>query len=147
MPTYTNLYLSTRWDLDDIKRTIENHLKTHVTVESEHKISVGFFTFIFDSTYCTVHSCNTPIGRLTLLSMMNTKQNIEKLQIIAGVLGGLFTDDSINGKYEMIVGLLDEGDKLSYHLKDSVICADCDGDNLNQIVFSVKRWNERMKGF
>ena len=145
----TGLYLSNRWDLDDLKNVIENHLGCPVKIESTlasfPNYQVFNFTYKGEQRSLNVHSATmTPLGRFTLITLKQTFGHAnEILKSIAEVLGGLYYDNDYDGDMQWIEGKLSEEDKLSYHIKHAII--EDKAETLKDVAVSIRNWNAEIK--
>lgn len=127
MTVETILYLSSEWELNDIKTVIEKHLGYDVKVESCHKTSIGFFHFFLSkkekqSRMMSVFmNSKTPIGSCTQLRLGCDKEAIAIMTKIADVFGGILEEDDCKGKLDMIEGALRDSDGIPYFYKYALI--------------------------
>lgn len=144
----TGLYLSNRWDLDDLKDVIENHLDCEVEIKSTTDNMPNYhlfnFTYKNEARNMNVHSGTlTPLGRFTLITLKQTYGHAnEILKAIAEVLGGLYYDNDSDMNLEWIEGKLNENNALSYHLKHAI--TENKAETLLDIAKSIRKWNTKM---
>jgi hypothetical protein len=144
----TGLYLSNRWDLDDLKDVIENHLGCPVEIKSttDSMPSYHIFNFTYKNEYRSLnvhHATMTPLGRFILITLKQTYGHAsEILKAIGEVLGGLYYDNDCDMNLEWITGKLDENDKLSYHIKHAI--TENKAETLLDVAKSIRKWNKRV---
>ena len=143
----TQLYLSTRWEADDIKAVLERTCEKEVDVISHHNISVGFFTFNVGQRRISVFMNNfTPLGSLTLLSMRADEESHRILKGVARTLGGLFMPYDTDGLCDWIDGGMNDHNGLPYFVKYAIVEDGIDPHDADELLASMKRWREQMKG-
>jgi len=139
----TSLYISNRWYVADLLKVLKNRLCVQdIKVTGKANISPEFsvieFTCDGDRRWLSVHlNSDTPIGKATLMSLSMDKQAQDILRSIAMVLGGLYEENDSEDKLEMIIGMLDDGDNLSYHLKQSVLLGYGNGDSISSLKSTI----------
>ena len=74
MGTSTKLYVSSRWELEDIKTIIENRFDVKIKVKDCSKTSIGMFQFVFKvgdnyRSMAVFVNHSTPLGVVTYLSL------------------------------------------------------------------------------
>src|SRR5574343_1562108 len=110
----TGLYLSNRWNLDDLRDVNEKHLGCPVEIRPTTNSMPDYHLFIF--TYKgekrqlnVLYASNTTLGRFTLITLRQTfGQANEILKSIGEVLGGLYYDNDYDNKMDWIDGKLSE---------------------------------------
>jgi len=148
MSVTTNLYLNTRWELDDIKKVIERITGEKVEVTSNHDTSIGFYHFILPKMQRQISvftDSRTPIGHATSLSLGANEQGHKLLKDIAEVFGGIYIDNDCEGKAEIINGAMDEGDALPYFIKYAIVDDGVDADDINGFLKSMHTWHQRIE--
>jgi|SRR5208337_1936485 len=148
MSVDTRLYLSNRWNLDDVIGVINHHLCPDDPVKaqpSDHCASFGHLQGA-KAWFGWYHlDAETPLGRFILLSCGQTDTNIKKLRAIGGVLGGLLEESDCEGNLEFIRGRLTDEDGLQYHLKYAVIhghSGESSPQDIEDLGKSVTEWME-----
>jgi hypothetical protein len=147
MSICTQLYLNTRWELDDIKTVIERVTGDKVEVKSNHDTSIGFYWFLLTKKkrQISVFTNNrTPIGSTTYLSMGANDEGHKILKAIAEVFGGIYVDNDCDGKCELINGNIDDGDALAYFLKYAIVDDGIKKDDLKGFIKSMNQWYDRI---
>jgi hypothetical protein len=146
------LYVSSKWKLDDIKTVIESYLRFKVKIESNHKISPGFFYFHLmrdkkeKRTIAVFMNCNTALGTVTYLSLRSDNEAIGILKKIAEVLGGHLNKQDFDDMFDEIPGMFDKDDGLPYFYKYAVLHNEMLNDNdLKGLNESIKKWQKKYK--
>lgn len=147
----TNLYLDSKWGLDDIVDVIESQYETKVEVSSKHTIGLGMFQFIFETNNGVNHSMyvrtnnQTPIGGMTLLTMYRCDSNQGIMRTIANVIGGLYIQSDCGDKGELIIGKFNNENALPYFYTRAITHKEIDSENdlvgLNE---SIHEWHDKM---
>jgi hypothetical protein len=142
----TNLYLNKRWELNDIKAVIERITGESVKVESRHKISIGYFTFIVKNMGINVFAdSHTPIGPATSLMHDLTPEAQQLFKDIANVLGGFYQEDDSVGSYDWINGEVSDDDGLQYFLKYTAIHDGVTRHDLTGYIIKMSQWYDRVE--
>lgn len=145
MGTDTGLYLSNRWDIEDVMAVIENHLdvKPELRHTSMPTYNLLVFEYQGETRQLNIHtSCDTPLGKFMQINLGKWGKCDEIITTIAEVLGGLYFEQDTDGKFEFIDGRLSENDKLSYHLKHAVI--EDKAETLLDVAKSIRKWNAKI---
>lgn len=128
----TKLYISPRWDIDDVKNVIIHHVLPDVfqcEEDIDHPVKfhsyenmpgMGSILFCGRSMYFHWHT-NTPLGPAILLSLGHNEQAEQIMETIANVLGGFLVRQDCTETYEMFRGKFWEEDGLTYFLKYAAI--------------------------
>ena len=141
----TKLYLSTRWEADDIKTVLERTSGETVTVRSNHGIAVGFYSFDVGNRSIWVHlNYHTAVGPLTMLAMRADEESHLLLRRVALTLGGLFMRYDSDEQCELIEGAMNEHDGLPYFVKYAIVNDGIDPRDIDALAESKKRWHEHV---
>lgn len=170
MSVDTRLLLNSKWELDEIKDVMENHLdlieserkvktvrgerveKYKIETTSNHHVAPGYFNFTFkvsgskDTRWMHVHTnYSSPLGSCTLLSLGAFGEAVNIMSTIADVLGGFLMEDDCSDKgYYERDGKLSDRDGLPYFLKRAIIHDKIDTDDLKGLNESIHKWYDRM---
>jgi hypothetical protein len=145
MGTDTGLYLSNRWDIEDVMAVIENHLGVKPELRQTGMPSYNLLVFEYqgEKRQLNVHySCNTPLGKFTQINLGKWGKCDEIITTIGEVLGGLYFDNDSDGKFEFIDGKLNEDSNLSFHVKNAII--ENKAETLLDVAMSIRKWNAHM---
>lgn len=148
----THLYISSDWELDEIKIVIEKYLGFKVKVESNHKIRFGYYTFYLTSKKGKVNRMmsiftndRTPIGSVTCLKLGFDKEAVEIMTKIAQVIGGFLEAEDSKGDIERIDGMFNPESGLTYFYKYAVINKEVKDDkDLKGLNKSIRKWQKRI---
>jgi len=148
MGTDTKLYISQKYELDDIKTVIEKYLKVKVNVKSCHTTAIGMFSFHFKyktNRMMYVHQSCERAGYF-LLSLGCNEEAIEIMTKIAEVMGGMVDEDDCDSKSDVEYdGMLSGCNGLSYFLKYAALNNELENENdLVGLNTSIHKWHEGM---
>jgi hypothetical protein len=139
----TQLYLNSKWKLNEIKKVIERTQGIKVTVISNHDTSIGYFNFILEKLGRMIHvfsNIHTPIGTATLLSMGADDQSHKIFKDIAKVFGGIFTDNDCDCKAEFIQGNMCEDNVIPYFVKYAIVDKGIRPDDFKALIKTANQW-------
>ena len=151
MGTSTKLYVSSRWQIEDIKTIIENKFKVEVTVKDCVEISIGMFQFMFtfkqqNRMMSIFSNSETPLGSAIQLNMSYNDDSIIIMETIAGILGGIIQKRDYEETYMMIPGKFIESNALPYFFKRAMLLDKMEDENdlvgLNKY---IHEWYDEIK--
>jgi len=144
MSVNTHLYVSHRYDVDDVKTVLEKHLHaTDCKVETYNNIPqmVSLHFKINDHDrhmFCHTHS-HLPTGPCMLLSLGYNQEAIDIMRGIADVLGGILSD--CEEKLEIIQGDLWEENGLPYFVKWATINGKMSKGTIRELNEAIREWS------
>ncbi len=154
MGSDTRLYVSSEWELNEIKQVIETRFDTKVKVKDCSKTSIGMFWFSFKTAKANrlmsiFTNTKTPIGNVTQLGLGTDEESIHIMTKIAKVLGGMLQEndcgDSSETRLQQFQGLFSEQNGISYFYKHAILSGDITNENdlvgLNE---SIHKWYKRV---
>lgn len=148
MSVDTKLYISQRWEISDIKDILERTQQTKVKIHSHHDIAPGYFTFHMDDIKRMIHVhtyVQLPTGSVIQLDMHSDEQGKSILRSIAKCLGGLFMDNDVDDKIEVIDGNMSDNDALPYFIKYAVIHDGIEPHDIKGFIASMSKWYKDIK--
>jgi len=123
MATASKLYMSHKWDLQEIKDLIENYTKYSVEIKTKPKIHPNCSVFtLSDGTNINVHTDGeTPIGDAVLLTTFSQATGLPVLEVIQRIFGGLLQPDDCEEIFKMEEGFFSKEKGIMYHFRQAVI--------------------------
>lgn len=144
----TNLWISARWEVDDVRDILIREYGTSVRYTTHDMIptmvGVHFSVGKEERMMYFHHSVRTPLGTCHLLSLNFHGLSVEVMRKIAGVLGGLLQENDCNEQYELIEGNMSEGDALPYFIKYAIIHDGANPDSLADLKETISKWTEKI---
>jgi len=148
MSVKTELYISNRFSIYDIKNVIESHLDAEVKIDQTGipDLLEFYFTLKGDTRLMSVHiNADAIIGKATLLRLGSNEEGKEIMLTIAKVTGGLYVPEDTSDDCQMIRGMLSDEDGLPYFIKDAIIHNNMtDNHDLRGLNESIKKWQAKM---
>lgn len=143
----THLYISNRFEVEDIKTVLENHLGCeNVKIENSHTPSMFIMTFTLEGGNRSMHIHHTslPTGPAIMLSLSHNEQAIRIMRTIGKAIGGILEERDDNGKMEVINGQLSDQDGLQYFLKWAVLNNKMPGGSIPELNQAIHDWHDRV---
>lgn len=142
------LMTNAKYSADDIKDIIESmpEVSNFKVQVNDWATSYVIFRFKFndEDRQMNIHFHSDGYGlpcTLCTLGQWGSANYI--LTKIGKILGGFFTENDCEGKYEMFQGLLNEEDGLPYFLKEALIKSKMtDNDDIDGLISYIKEWKE-----
>ncbi len=144
----THLYISYRFDVEDIKTVLENHLSCeNVKIGNSHTPSMFIvgFTFEGEQRNMFIHHTSLPTGPAIMLSLGHNEQAIRIMQGIGGAIGGILEENDCDGKMQTIDGRLSDNNGLQYFLKWAVLNNKIPGDSIPELNQAIHDWHDEVK--
>jgi len=138
----TKLYISAKWDLDDIRVVLERTQQSKVEIEAATSMPNAYKINVIDkgrSIFC-ITPTNTPIGIATYLSLRSNDEAIQMFKDVAGIFGGLLNKTDTNSNFEWIQGICSAEDGLSYFVKYALVNDGINQHDLQGLIDSINNW-------
>lgn len=141
----TKLYLDSKWEIRDIVNVLELKQKEKVEVIPCDKSLAGCFHInVKNRQIFTMTNYYSSVGTVTLLMLSHNDQAVEILKSIASVLGGLFIENDIDEKLELIDGKLSPNNGIPYFAKHIFMENDISVDDYAGFIKAVNEWYKRI---
>lgn len=144
----THLYISYRFEVEDVKTVLEKHLGCeNVKIENSHTPSMFIvpFTFEGENRGMHVHHTHLPTGPCLMLSLGHNEQATRIMRTIARAIGGILEENDCTGKMEVIDGKLSDENGLQYFLKWAVLNNKMPGDTIPEFNQAIHDWHADIK--
>lgn len=144
----THLYVSYRYEVEDIKTVLEKHLGCKdAKISGTHTPSMFIVGFSFEgvSRSMYIHHTSLPTGPAIMLSLRHDDQSVRIMKAIGKIIGGVFEDNDCDGKMETIDGTLSDNNGLQYFLKWAVLNNKVPHDTIRELNQAIHEWHDGFK--
>lgn len=144
----THLYISNRFEVEDIKTVLESYCKAEkITIINSHIPSMFSVTFEFEGKQQNmfIHHSHLPTGPVLLLSLGHNEQAIRIMRTIGEAIGGILEENDCNGKMETISGNLSDENGLQYFLKWAILNNRIPCGTVPELNQAIHDWHDDMK--
>lgn len=152
MSVDTHLYISQRYDLEDVMTILKNHLGIEdakinfSNVTSAPQMFTINFTFNKKSRMMFCHTnSHLPTGPCILLSLGCNDDAVTIMKGIANVIGGLLEENDCNGNVEIINGGTWEEDGIDYFLKYAHLNNQIPKGTIKELNTAIHQWYDDIK--
>lgn len=143
----THLYLSSKWQLRDIKTVLERTQHKDVKIIACESFNIGCFQiYVGKREIFTITNSHSPLGSATWMSLHADDEAHQIFKDIANVLGGIIEYYDTDGKCEMFDGAISDENGIAYFVKYAILHDGVDIDDFKGFIQSVNKWFDETSG-